>query len=168
MARVAILAAKMFEDIELLYPRYRLLEAGHDVDVIGPQKGDDVAGKKGDSVTVEVGLAEANAGDYDAVIVPGGFGPDFMRRDERYKRFLEGFQGDERPVAAICHGPWMLITANLVRGCRVTSFPTLRDDLKNAGAEWADRDVVVDGRLITSRKPDDLPAFMKALLEKLA
>lgn len=167
MARVAILAAKMFEDIELLYPRYRLIEAGHDVDVLGAEAGEEVTGKKGDSITVDVGLDDAKPDQYAAVVVPGGFGPDFMRRDERYKRFLEAFKGDQRPVAAICHGPWMLITANLVRGCRVTSFPTLRDDLKNAGAEWADREVVVDGRLITSRKPDDLPAFMKALTEQL-
>lgn len=166
MARIAILGAPLFEDIELLYPYYRLKEAGHEVHVLGFSEAP-VEGKHGLSVTPEKVVDRVDPADYDAVVVPGGFGPDYMRRDGRPITFLKAFADGKRPVAAICHAGWALISAGLVKGRTLTSFPSLRDDLVNAGAEWVDKEVVVDGPLVTSRNPNDLPVFMRTFLEKL-
>ena len=156
----------MFEEIELLYPRYRLIEAGHEPCVLG--LGDStVEGKHGILVRPDVRIDEVSPSEFGAVVVPGGYAPDHMRRDGRPIDFLRAFRDGTRPVAAICHAGWALISAGLVRGKMLTSYWTVRDDLVNAGAEWVDKEVVVDGKLVTSRAPHDLPAFMRALLELL-
>lgn len=165
--RVAVLAADMFEDVELWYPYYRLLEAGHDVDIVGCEAGTTHNGKKGTSVTTTRAAGDVSAEDYAGVVVPGGFSPDYMRRCPPMVALVRSIGSAGRTVAAICHGPWMLASAELVEGRRVTSFPSLHIDLVHAGAEWVDEEVVEDGNLITSRRPDDLPAFMRTVMAAL-
>lgn len=162
--RIALLAADMFEDVELWYPYYRLLEAGHEVDVVGCEEGTAHRGKKGSSVTTTRRAADVSAEDYAAVVIPGGFSPDYMRRCPAMVELVRSAGGMGRTVAAICHGPWMLASAELVYGKQVTSFPSIQDDLVHAGAEWMDQEVVEDGNIVTSRRPDDLPAFMRTVI----
>ncbi len=170
--KVAILVADGFEQVELTEPRKALDDAGAKTQVVSPSKGK-VKGWKhtqwGDELPVDVPLSEAKAGDFDALLLPGGvMNPDHLRRLPEVQRFVKAFFDAGKPVAAICHGPWTLIDAGVVRGRRMTSYETIQTDLKNAGAEWMDREVVVDGNLVTSRKPDDIPAFNKAMLELFA
>lgn len=165
--RVAVLTAEMFEDVELWYPYYRLLEAGHDVDLVGCEAGTTHAGKKGSSVETTHSASDVSADDYAAVVVPGGFSPDYMRRCPPMVELVRSIGRAGGTVAAICHGPWMLASAELVENRRVTSFPSLKIDLVHAGAEWVDEEVVEDGNLVTSRKPDDLPAFMRTVVAAL-
>lgn len=165
--RIAVLVADLFEDVELWYPYYRLLEAGHDVDLVGCEAGEVHKGKKGTEATTTVAAADAEPADYDAVIVPGGFSPDYMRRCQPMVDLLREVGEAGKPVAAICHGPWMLASAGLTQGKKVTSFPSIRTDLANAGGEWVDEEVVHDGNVITSRRPDDLPAFMREVVAAL-
>lgn len=165
--RIAILTAPLYEDVELLYPYYRLLEAGHDVELVGCDAGADIGGKRGTSVTTTVAASDVDAGSFDAVVVPGGYSPDHMRRCPPMVELVRAAGEAGRPVAAICHGPWMLASTGLAAGRTLTSFPSVKDDLVNAGATWVDEEVVVDEGVITSRNPDDLPAFMKALLAEL-
>lgn len=164
---VALLATDGFEQSELASPRASLQEAGATVHVIAPEKST-IKGWKGkdwgDDVAVDRQLAEARPEDYDALVLPGGvFNPDTLRLDDGAIAFIRHFVDRDKPIAAICHGPWTLINAGGVGGKRVTSWPSLRVDLENAGANWEDAEVVVDGRLITSRNPDDLPAFNERL-----
>jgi protease I len=170
--RVAILAAEMFERVELEEPRAALEEAGASVEVVSLEPGEIRGFDHFDPASVEPvdrTVGEAGADDYDALMLPGGVGnPDQLRGDERAVAFVRGFFEQGKPVAAICHAPWMLIEARVVEGRTVTSWPTLRTDLQNAGAEWVDREVVVDGGLVTSRKPDDLPAFNAKMIEEFA
>ena len=168
--RVAILAADGFEQSELLEPKAALEDAGAIVEVVAPKTGkirgwkDDDWGRK---VDVDVPLDEADASRYDALVLPGGvMNPDRLRMNPRAVAFVKGFVDSGRPIAAICHGPWTLIDAGAVRGRRMTSWPSLRTDLVNAGAQWVDEEVVADRGIVTSRKPDDIPAFNRKMLEE--
>lgn len=167
--RIAILATEGFEQVELTSPRQALEEAGMQVDIVSPKSGK-IRGWNhtdwGEEISVDVPLKEANAEDYDGLVLPGGvMNPDNMRRDEHVQRFIRQFFDAGKPVGSICHAPWTLIDAGVVNGRRMTSYHTLQVDLKNAGANWVDEEVVVDNGLITSRKPDDLPAFNAKLIE---
>jgi len=170
--RVAILATDGFEQVELTEPRKALEQAGAMTDVIAPKSGE-IRGWKsrdwGDSVKVDKTLENAKPGDYDVLILPGGVAnPDRLRMDEKAVRFVRDFAQSGKLVAAICHGPWTLIEAGVVKGHTLTSWPSLKTDLKNAGANWVDKEVVMDGNFITSRKPDDLPAFNRKVIEEIA
>ncbi|HBS63092.1 MULTISPECIES: type 1 glutamine amidotransferase domain-containing protein [Stenotrophomonas] len=170
---VAILATDGFEQSELLEPK-RLLESwGATVKVVAPGDGARIRGWKdknwGDSVAVDQPLQGATADDYDALVLPGGvINPDKLRIDAQAVAFIKAFGAAGKPVAAICHGPWLLIESGLASGHRLTSWPSLKTDLGNAGAEWTDAEVVVDGHVITSRKPGDIPAFADAVAKALA
>jgi protease I len=170
--KVAILATDGFEQSELIKPRAALEEAGAITSVVSPKEGEIKAWETnnwGDNVKVDVALSEANAEDYDALVLPGGvMNPDKLRIDETAISFVKSFFEAGKPVAAICHGPWTLINAEVVEGRQLTSYPTLRKDLENAGAKWIDEEVVVDKGLITSRNPNDIPAFNKKLIEEIA
>lgn len=165
--RVAILAEDIYEDLELLYPLYRLREAGADVTVVAPQA-KTYTSKHGYPVQADKASSEADASQFDAVIIPGGFAPDKMRRDPRLVALVRDAFRTGKPVAAICHAGWMLAEADICRGKTLTSVGAIKTDLKNAGAEWVDREVVQDGNLITSRTPADLPAFCRTIIEALS
>jgi protease I len=170
--KVAIVATHGFEQAELTEPQKALKQAGATVHVIAPQSGE-IQGfrhfDKGERVMVDRTLAEAKPGDYDALVIPGGlFNPDRLRTDERALAFLRAMMQADKPVGAICHGPWLLINAGLADGRTLTSVPTIRKDLENAGAITVEKEVVVDGQLVTSRTPKDLPAFCAALIERIA
>ena len=167
MTKVAVLAADLYEDIELLYPYYRLIEAGHTPEVVGCEAGVTHTGKHGTSIETTTSAHDVTAGDFDAVVIPGGYSPDKMRRCEPMVRLVEAAGASGRPVAAICHGPWMLASAGLLTDRRATAFFSIRDDVVNAGATWVDEPAVIDGNILTSRSPDDLPQFMHALLGML-
>ncbi|QSQ57333.1 type 1 glutamine amidotransferase domain-containing protein [Xanthomonas translucens] len=170
--RVAVLATDGFEQSELQEPK-RLLESwGAQVDVIAPGDASSIRGWSkqdwGASVPVDKRLAQADAGDYDALLLPGGvINPDKLRTEASAIRFIQSFASAGKPVAAICHGPWLLAESGLVRDKQVTSWPSVKTDLSNAGARWQDAEVVVDGNLITSRKPDYIPAFAAAVAKAL-
>ncbi len=165
--RVAILAEDLYEDPELWYPYYRLQEAGAEVVVVGPQAGATYQSKHGYPVQADAAAADLRGTDFDAVIVPGGFSPDRMRRSPDMVRLVREAYEAGKIVAAICHGPWMLISAGAVRGRQATCFFAIKDDLVNAGATYVDAEVVRDGHVITSRTPKDLPAFCRAILAAL-
>ena len=170
--RVAALVDNGFEQSELLEPKKALEAAGATVDVVSPQQGK-VKGWKhtdwGEEVPVDVALDSADAGQYDALLLPGGvMNPDKLRGNPTAVAFVKTFVDRGLPIAAICHGPWTLIEAGGVKGRKLTSWPTLQTDLKNAGAIWVDQEVVTDNGLVTSRKPDDIPAFNKKMIEEIA
>lgn len=170
--RVAILATDGYEQSELTEPKRLLEQAGADTDVIAPGDASEIKGWRhgdwGDTVAVDVALENARADDYDALVLPGGvMNPDKLRLEPAAIALVKAFGDAGKPVAAICHGPWTLIDAGLVEQRQVTSWPSLRTDLENAGAHWQDREVVRDGQLITSRKPDDIPAFAAAVIDAL-
>jgi len=168
MARIAFLLGKDFEDSEFRVPYDRLREAGHEPVVIGSKAGVEVKGKKGnETFKVEKAPGDVRAEDFDAVVIPGGYSPDSFRMDPAIVDFLKGAAGAGKPVAAVCHAGSLLIEADLVRGRRVTSWPSIRTDLINAGARWEDRSVVEDGNLITSRNPGDLEDFSAAILARV-
>jgi len=170
--RVAVLATDGVEQVELTRPTKALREAGARVDVVSPKAGSIQSFEHhdpSDPIEVDRSLPQANAGDYDALVLPGGvINPDALRMDDQAVEFVRSFVEADKPIAAICHGPWTLIEAGGVNGRRMTSWPSLHTDLANAGAEWVDEEVVVDGNLVTSRKPDDIPAFNKAAMELFA
>ncbi|WP_217914964.1 type 1 glutamine amidotransferase domain-containing protein [Miltoncostaea marina] len=170
--RVAILATHGVEQVELDEPRRALEEAGATVALVAPEGGAIQAFNhldRGDERPVDLTLDEGKAEDFDALVLPGGVAnPDFLRTDERATRFVRDFFALEKPVGVICHGPWTLIEAGVVRGRTLTSWPSLRTDLENAGANWVDEEVVVDAGLVSSRKPDDLPAFCAKIVEEFA
>jgi protease I len=166
--KVAILAADMFERVELEEPRKALEDAGADVEIVSIHDGE-IQGfdhfDPANTVTVDRTVEETSADDYDALLVPGGVGnPDQLRGDENAVAFVRAFHDAGKPIAVICHGPWVLVESGVVRGKRLTSWPTLETDIRNAGGEWADEEVVVDGNLVTSRKPDDIPAFNREMV----
>jgi protease I len=163
---IAILAEDNYQEIELHYPRLRLIEAGAKVSVLGAGKETYHSGK-GYAVKVDSDIAKVGADDFDAVIIPGGMAPDRMRRHRDMVEFVRALHEKEKPVAWICHAGWMAVSADIIRGRRVTSFTSIRDDMVNAGGEWVDEEVVVDGHLISSRVPDDLPAFCRAIIQAL-
>jgi protease I len=170
--KVAILVADGFEQVELTEPRKALDEAGAETRIVSPSKGK-VKGWQhtewGDELPVDVPLGQARADEFDALLLPGGvMNPDHLRRKSEVQRFVKAFFDAGKPVAAICHGPWTLIDAGVARGRKMTSYETIQIDLKNAGVDWVDQEVVVDGNLVTSRKPDDIPAFNRAMVELFA
>ncbi|CAN5888120.1 type 1 glutamine amidotransferase domain-containing protein [soil metagenome] len=170
--RVAIVVANGFEQIEMTDPREALEAAGATTDLVSIES-DEVKGwnhtEWGDTFAVDVPIDEADPADYDALLLPGGvMNPDKLRRDERVQRFVRSFFEEGKPVASICHGPWTLIDAGVAKGRRMTSYHSIQTDLKNAGVEWVDEEVVVDQGLVTSRKPDDLPAFDEKMIEEFA
>ena len=165
--KVAILAADMFERVELEEPRQALEDAGAEVEVVSIHDGE-IQGfdhfDPASSLKVDRTVQEVSPDDYDALLIPGGVGnPDQLRGDEDAVAFVRGFDEAGKPMAVICHGPWMLVEARVVRGRRVTSWPTLETDIRNAGGDWIDQEVVVDGNIVTSRKPDDIPAFNREM-----
>ena len=166
--RVAVLLGPDFEDSEFETPRTTLMQLGHRVDVIGREAGEDLQGKRRIvTATPQYAAGDVDPDDYDLVLVPGGYSPDRLRLDDDVIRFLRGAAASGTPIAAICHAGSLLIEAGLVEGRRVTSWPSIRTDLENAGAHWVDDDVVFDDVLITSRSPDDLPAFVEAIVAAL-
>jgi protease I len=165
--RVAILAEDVYEDLELLYPLYRLREAGAEVTIVAPEMRT-YTSKHGYPVQADAAASEVNAARFDAVVIPGGYAPDKMRRHPALVALVRDAFMQGKPVAAICHAGWMLAEADICRGRTLTSVGAIRTDLINAGANWVDREVVVDGNLITSRTPADLPAFSRALLTAIA
>lgn len=165
--KVAVLAESDYEDLELLYPWYRLLEAGADVRLIGTGSATTYQSKHGYPVTVHAAADAVNPAEFDAVIVPGGFAPDRLRRYPAILNLVRNVHQRGGVVAAICHAGWVLVSAGILRGKTVTSVSAIKDDMVNAGATWVDQEVVQDGNLITSRRPSDLPAFMKAIVAAL-
>ncbi|HEY0315702.1 MAG TPA: type 1 glutamine amidotransferase domain-containing protein [Sphingomonas sp.] len=171
-SKVLIIATDGFENSELFKPRASLLDAGAEVTLasIGtdPIQGVIHDSEKGETITPDLTLGDVHTEDYDALLIPGGVGnPDKMRMEEQALKIVRDFFAAGKPVAAICHGPWLLAEADVIDGRTVTSWPSIRTDLKNAGAEVVDKEVQVDGRLITSRKPDDIPAFTEALIKSI-
>jgi protease I len=168
--KVAILVTDGFEQVEMTEPRRALEDAGAGTDLISPKEGS-VKGWKhtdwGEEFNVDVSLEEAQPEDYDALLLPGGvMNPDKLRIDTTAVDFIRAFVDAGKPIAAICHGPWTLIEANAVRGRKMTSYESIKSDLKNAGANWVNEAVVVDNGLVTSRKPDDIPQFNRKMIEE--
>ncbi|MFA0734462.1 MAG: hypothetical protein OGMRLDGQ_000962 [Candidatus Fervidibacter sp.] len=166
--RVAVLVEDLYENLELWYPVLRLREEGAQVFVVGPKAGETYKSKEGYPAKADKSAEEISADEIDAVIVPGGYAPDRMRRHEAMVKLVREAAQKGKIVAAICHGGWMLAEADVVRGRTVTSFFAIKTDLINAGANWVDKEVVRDGNIITSRVPSDLPAFMRTIIEALA
>lgn len=170
--KVAILVANGFEQVELTKPKQALENEGATTHIISPEKDKVKAWDEtnwGDEFNVDVHLDNANAAEYDALLLPGGqLNPDFLRMNEKAVQFVRSFVASDRPIGAICHGPWTLIETGAVRGKKMTSYPSIKTDLKNAGAHWVDEEVVVDGGIISSRKPDDIPAFNEKIIEEFA
>jgi protease I len=170
--KVAILVDDYFEQAEFTEPKAALEDAGVTVEVVSPTDGE-LHGlnhvDKGDTFQRDIALDGADPDDYDALVLPGGaINADALRMNEDARSWIRQYMQQDKPIAAICHAPWLLVSAGCVKGVRLTSFETIQDDIRNAGGEWVDEEVVVDGNLITSRKPDDIPAFNHALLQKLA
>lgn len=167
--RVAIIATNLFEEAELIEPRKALQEAGAEVVVVAPQSGEIQAvrhDEKTQKVKVDTTLDEARPADFDAVLLPGGaMNADALRMDEKAQKFVQQFEREGKPIAVICHGPWLLISAGLVKGRHMTGYKTIQDDLKNAGAIWTDQAYVRDRNWVSSRQPSDLPQFNKNMIE---
>jgi protease I len=165
MAHIAVVVDQDYEDVELEQPVRRLKEAGHRLTLVGTEKGKQVQGTRHESkVTIECTPADVDVQQFDALLIPGGYSPDQLRTHQDIVDFVRAFRDGDKLIAAVCHGPSLLVDAEAVRGRRLTSWPSIRRDLTNAGGEVVDQEVVVDGNLITSRKPDDLPAFCDAIL----
>ncbi|MFA5252043.1 MAG: type 1 glutamine amidotransferase domain-containing protein [Phycisphaerae bacterium] len=165
--KVAIMLAEQYQVIEVWYPYYRLKEAGIDCDFIAAEANREYPSKEGYPCKSTVAAKNARIEDYSCMIVPGGFAPDFMRRSDDMIKLANDMVNAGKIVAAICHGPWLLCSTKILKGKTATCFMALRDDVKNAGAKYVDEECAVDGNLITSRKPDDLPAFCEAILKAL-
>ena len=163
--RAAVMIGPLFEDVEATYPYYRLQEEGADVVFVGAKAGAELTGKRGQMLTTDRAASDLSADGLDVLVIAGGFGPDKLRTDDGVKSLVRGMDEAGKPIAFICHAGWVPISAGIVEGRRVTSVPAIADDLRNAGAEWEDAEVVVDGNFVTSRRPPDLPAFMRALIE---
>lgn len=157
----------VYEDLELWYPKLRLIEAGAGVTVAGPEAGKVYAGKHGYPAESDAAISDMEDGDFDALVIPGGFAPDKLRRDEKVLELTRAFHASGRPLAYICHAGWIPISAGVVAGFRVTSTPGIKDDLTNAGATWVDEPCVVDRHHITARRPPDLPPFARAIVEMM-
>ncbi len=165
--RVAVLVEQQYQEMEVWYPVYRLREAGCVVRLVGPAAGKTYASKLGYPVTSDTAAADVTASDFDALVIPGGFAPDYIRRSEAMLKLVRDITAAGKPTAAICHGPWVLCSTTAMKGRKVTCYKSIRDDVVNAGGEYVDAEVVVDGNIITSRTPEDLPAFLKAILAAL-
>jgi protease I len=162
--RAAVMIGPLFEDVEATYPYHRLREAGATVELIGATAGETLTGKKGEQLEVENAAGDLIADDLDILVIAGGFGPDKLRMDPGVQNLVRHMDEQGKPVAFICHAGWVPVSAGILAGRKVTSVPAIADDLKNAGAVWEDSEVVVDVNLVSSRRPPDLPAFMRALI----
>jgi len=165
--KVAVLVEQKYEELELWYPYFRLKEAGAVPVLVGPTAGATYPSKLGYPATAEVAAQDAVAADFAGIVIPGGFCPDYIRRSQDMLKLVRDAHELKKPLAAICHGPWVLCSTTALRGRKATGFSSIRDDMVNAGAEWVDAEVVVDGHVITSRTPKDLPAFTAAFLKAI-
>ena len=163
--RAAILVEQQYQEMEVWYPVYRLREAGCQVTLVGPEAGQTYPSKLGYPAKSDKAARDVSADDFDLVVVPGGFAPDFMRRHEAVVKLVGAMAEQGKVVAAICHGPWVLCSTQALKGKKATCFFAIKDDVINAGARYVDEEVVRDGNVITSRKPDDLPAFLQAIIQ---
>ncbi|MCS6851542.1 MAG: type 1 glutamine amidotransferase [Gemmataceae bacterium] len=163
--RAAVLVEQQYQEMEVWYPVYRLREAGVKVTLVGPEAGQTYPSKCGYPAKSDKAASEVSADDFDMLVIPGGFAPDFLRRHEAVIRLVSSMAEQGKPVAAICHGPWLLCSTQALKGRKATCFFAIKDDVINAGAHYVDAEVVRDGNIITSRKPDDLPAFVVALMQ---
>lgn len=168
MAKIAFIVADMFEDSEFRVPYDRVREAGHEALIVGLKAGAELKGKKGkETIKADVAVEDVKPEEFDALVIPGGYSPDKLRTDIKMVGLTRAMFLDRKPIAAICHAGWMLVEADVIDGRTVTSWPSIKTDLINAGARWVDKEVVEDRNLITSRKPEDLPAFTEALLRQI-
>jgi deglycase len=165
--RIAVLVADQYQELEVWYPLLRFREDGAKTIAVGEEVGKTYLSKKGYPVVADRSIAEVTADDFDAVIIPGGFAPDILRQDHRMVKLVRDMDGAGKIVAAICHGGWLLASAEIVEGRRVTCYVAIKDDLIHAGGEYVDEEVVVDGNLITARKPSDIPAFCREIRRAL-
>ncbi len=166
--KVAVFVDNLYQELEVWYPYFRLKEEGAEVYLVGPKAGATYPSKYGYPAVAEKSFDQVSADEFDGVIIPGGYAPDHIRRHEKANRFVADLNARGKLVAAICHGGWVLCSAyGMLKGRRVTSFFAIKDDMVNAGAQWEDAEVVVDKNLVTSRKPEDLPAFCRAAIEVL-
>ena len=163
--RAAVLVEQLYQEMEVWYPVYRLREAGCKVTLVGPEAGQTYPSKLGYPAKSDKAARDVSADDFDLLVIPGGYAPDHMRRCLPMVRLVSAMAEQGKPVAAICHGPWMLCSTQALKGRKVTCFFAIKDDVINAGAKYVDAEVVRDGNIITSRKPDDLPAFMRAVID---
>jgi protease I len=165
--KIAIMVDEMYQTLEVWFPYYRFREAGFNVDFVAAEVEKEYHSKEGYPCLSDVAAKNADADDYDCMVVPGGFAPDFMRRSSDVIKFANDMVNSGKIIAAICHGGWLLCSTGIYKGKRATCFMAIKDDIKNAGAKYVDAECAVDGNLITSRKPDDLPAFCTAILRAL-
>jgi protease I len=165
--RVAVLVEQQYQEMEVWYPVYRLREAGCTVELVGPEAGKTYASKLGYPAKATLAAKDASADTFHAIVIPGGFAPDYIRRSEPMLKLVRDALARGKPVAAICHGPWVLCSTSALKGRKVTCFHSIKDDVTNAGGTYVDQEVVVDGNVITGRTPDDLPAFVVALMEMM-
>ncbi len=165
--RVAVLVEQQYQEMEVWYPVYRLREAGCQVTLVGPEAGTSYPSKLGYPAKSDKAAKDVKASDFDGIVLPGGFAPDFIRRHEPMLKLVRDMAEQGKVLAAICHGPWVLCSTTALRGKKATCFMAIKDDVINAGAKYVDEEVVVDGNVITSRKPDDLPAFVVAIMNAL-
>jgi protease I len=163
--RAAVLVEQQYQELEVWYPVYRLREAGCRVTLVGPEAGQTYPSKLGYPAKSDKAARDVSANDFDLVVIPGGYAPDFLRRDEAVLRLVSSMAEQGKVVAAICHGAWVLCSTQALKGRKATCFSAIKDDVMNAGAKYVDEEVVRDGNLVTSRKPDDLPAFLRTLIE---
>ena len=165
--RLLMFVGDIYEDLEVWYPKLRMIEAGAEVVLAGPEAHATYAGKHGYPCTSDAAISDVKTNNFAGLIVPGGFMPDKLRREERVLQIVREFNDAEKLIAAVCHGGWIPISAGVYRGVRVTGSPGIKDDLVNAGAIWEDKSVVIDRHFVSSRKPDDLPDFCRGILEVL-
>lgn len=164
--KIALFVANLYEDLELWYPYLRMKEEGASVTIIGPQM-NTFTGKHGIPVKTDKPITLVTEKEFDALIIPGGYSPDHMRRSPEMIEFVKQMNEQGKIIAAICHAGWMLVSAGIIKGKKVTSFYSIKDDVVNAGAHWVDEEVVKDGNIITSRKPGDLPMFCRTIIESM-
>lgn len=170
MARVAVIMTDLFEESEFTSPKKAILDAGHSFDLIGPEKGEIAKGKNGEvEVEIEYGIDEVSPEDYDALLIPGGYSPDKLRGDERFLEFIRYFSRERKTIFSICHAPQLLVAADVLQGVEATAVPRIADDITNAGGKFINEPVVYDkSGLISSRTPDDLPQFNRAIIDRLS
>ena len=163
---ILLIVEKDFQDMEVMYPYYRMIEAGHNV-VVASNETKEYHGKYGYPIKATKLIGDCSSSDFDAIIIPGGWAPDFMRRNPDFANIIKDLHSENKIIAAICHGPWMLASAGIIKDKNVTSFFAIKDDLINAGATWKDQETCIDQNIITARKPDDLPAFCREIIKSL-